>query len=175
MDGIDLVAVATLGQTIVLTITLIVFILQLRSQTQAIKDAAYQGVLDDYNDIMRAQLSRPEISELLDDIIRTGRAAEMEMPQLSHEEKILRSYIMMIYSLFERVYILREKEWIDEASWREWATWIEVMARNPMFAHVHTLTRGMFNVAFQEYVSRVIAGSSGPRQLDPSTNSKRTR
>jgi hypothetical protein len=158
MDGLDLVTIASIAQTVVLTITLIVFILQLRSQTQAIKDAAYQSVLNDYNDIMRAQLSRPEISELLDDVIRSGRGAEFPMPQLSHDEKILRSYIMMIYSLFERVYILREKEWIDEASWREWATWIEVMARNPIFAHVHTLTGGMFNAAFQEYVSGVLEG-----------------
>ena len=55
MDGFDLVAIATLGQTVVLTVTLIVFILQLRSQTKAIKDAAYQSVLDDYNDIVRTR------------------------------------------------------------------------------------------------------------------------
>ncbi len=127
MDGFDLVAIATLGQTVVLTVTLIVFILQLRSQTKAIKDAAYQSVLDDYNDIVRTQVNRPEIGELLDDLVR---------------------------------YILHEKRWIDDASWREWATWIEVMCRNPIFTHVHTISRGMFNASFQEYLTGLMASSS---------------
>jgi hypothetical protein len=168
MDGFDIVAIATLGQTIVLTVTLIVFILQLRSQTKAIKDAAYQSVLDDYNDIIRTQIHRPEIGELLDDLVRPGLTSASELPPLSSREKLVRSYLLMIYGLFERVYILHDKEWIDEGSWREWATWIEVMARNPIFTHVHTISRGMFNAAFQDYVSGLIAPSSR-------TNERRTR
>ena len=66
----------------------------------------------------------------------------------------------MIYGLFERVYILHEKRWIDDASWREWATWIEVMCRNPIFTHVHTISRGMFNASFQEYLTGLMASSS---------------
>jgi hypothetical protein len=159
MDGFDIVAIATLGQTIVLTVTLIVFILQLRSQTKAIKDAAYQSVLDDYNDIIRTQINRPEIGELLDDLVRPGLTSASELPPLSSREKLVRSYLLMIYGLFERVYILHEKEWIDEGSWGEWATWIEVMARNPIFTHVHTISRGMFNASFQEYVTRLMASA----------------
>src|SRR5438046_10359073 len=66
----------------------------------------------------------------------------------------------MIYGLFERVYILHEKRWIDDASWREWATWIEVMCRNPIFTHVHTISRGMFNASFQEYLTGLMPSSS---------------
>ena len=47
MDGVDLVTVATLGQTIVLAVTLIMLIFQFPSQEKAVKDAAYQKVLDD--------------------------------------------------------------------------------------------------------------------------------
>jgi len=160
MDGFDLVVIATLGQTVVLTVTLIVFILQLRSQTKAIKDAAYQDVLDDYNDIIRTQVNRPEIGELLDDLVRPGLVSALDLPPLSSREKLVRSYLLMIYGLFERVYILHEKRWIDDASWREWATWIEVMSRNPIFTHVHTISRGMFNASFQEYVTGLMASSS---------------
>ena len=163
MDGFDIVAIATLGQTIVLAITLIVFALQLRSQTQAIKDAAYQSVLNDYNDIVRAQVDRPEMSRLLDDLVRPGFVSGTGLPELSPDEKIVRSYLLMIYGLFERVHILHEKRWIDDGSWREWATWIEVMTRNPIFTHVHTISRGMFNAAFQDYVSGLIASSSAAR------------
>jgi hypothetical protein len=31
------------------------------------------------------------------------------------------------------------------------------MARNPIFTHVHTISRGMFNASFQEYVTGLIA------------------
>jgi hypothetical protein len=170
MDGFDIVAIATLGQTIVLAITLIVFALQLRSQTQAIKDAAYQSVLNDYNDIVRTQVNQPEISKLLDDLVRPGFVSGSELPNLSPDEKVIRSYLLMIYGLFERVHILHEKRWIDDASWREWATWIEVMAQNPIFTHVHTISRGMFNAAFQDYVSGLIASSSRTNGRRPETS-----
>ena len=160
MDGFDIVAIATLGQTVVLAITLIVFTLQLRAQTQAIKDAAYQGVLNDYNDIVRTQVNRPEIGELLDDLVRPGFVSSADLPPLSSREKLVRSYLLMIYGLFERVYILHDKEWIDDAAWREWATWIEVMARNPIFTHVHMISRGMFNASFQAYVTGLIAAAA---------------
>src|SRR5436189_6229219 len=109
MDGFDLVAIATLGQTVVLTVTLIVFILQLRSQTKAIKDAAYQGVLDDYNDIIRTQVNRPEIGELLDDLVRPGCVSAADLPPLSSRQKRVRSYRLMTDASSARLYILREK------------------------------------------------------------------
>ena len=172
MDGVDMVTVATLGQTVVLAITLIVFIVQLRSQTRAIKDAAYQGVLNDYTDIVRTLIDRPEIAELMDDLRRTDPAVESQVPPIPPEKRIVRSYLLLLYGLFERVYILRDKKWIDEASWQEWVAWIEVMCRNPLFAHVHTMTRGMFDAGFQDYVSGALARSSKTRDGGESPSSK---
>src|SRR5207253_11368003 len=123
----------------------------LRSQTKAIKDAAYQGVLDDYNDIIRTQVNRPEIGELLDDLVRPGFTSAADLPPLSSREKLVRSYLLMINDLFERVYILHEKRWIDEASWRVWATWIEVMCRNPNVTHVHTISPRTVNPPIHQY------------------------
>src|SRR2546429_9733168 len=144
MDGFDLVAIATLGQTVCLTVTLIVFILQLRSQTKAIKDAAYQGVLDDYNDIIRTQVNRPEIGELLDDLVRSGFTSAADLPPLSSREKLVRSYLLMIYGLFERVYILHEKRWIDDASWRELAASGSGLRRYPRWTHLCPSPRRRF-------------------------------
>src|SRR5437763_8278082 len=136
MDGVDLVTIATLGQTVVLAITLIVFIVQLRSQTQAIKDAAYQGVLNDYTDIVRTLIDRPEIAELMDDLRRTDPAVESQVPPIPPEKRIVRSYLLLLYGLFERVYILRDKKWIDEASWQEWVVWIEVSGQDGLYGCV---------------------------------------
>src|SRR5205807_6693340 len=151
MDGFDLVAIATLGQTVVLTVTLIVFIFQLRSQTKAIKDAAYQSVLDDYNDIIRTQVNRPEIGELLDDLVRPGFTSAADLPPLSSREKLVRSYLLMIYGLFERVYILHDKRWIDDASWRRGATWLEVICGTDVFAHARRIDARIVNATFPEY------------------------
>src|SRR5437773_6269492 len=103
MDGVDLVTIATLGQTVVLAITLIVFIVQLRSQTQAIKDAAYQGVLNDYTDIVRTLIDRPEIAELMDDLRRTDPAVESQVPPIPPDRKSTRlnsSHITISYAVF---------------------------------------------------------------------------
>src|SRR5437773_12013018 len=120
MDGVDLVTIATLGQTVVLAITLIVFIVQLRSQTQAIKDAAYHIVLNDYTDIVRTLIERPEIAELMDDLRRTDPAVESQVTPIPPKKRIVRSYFRLPYGLFERVYFLRYTKWIDGPSWLRW-------------------------------------------------------
>src|SRR5207247_10705210 len=95
-----------------------------------------------------------------DDLDRPCSVSTAELPRRSAREKRVRSYRLMIYGLFEIVYILHEKQWIDDPAWREWATWIEFMCRNPMFTHVHTISRGMFNASFQEYLTGLMASSS---------------
>src|SRR5213079_947751 len=74
-------------------------------------------------------IDRPEIAELMDDLRRTDPSVESQVPPIPPEKRIVRSYLLLLYGLFERVYILRDKKWIDEASWQEWVAWIEVMCR----------------------------------------------
>ena len=79
----------------------------------------------------------------------------------------------MIYGLLERVFILRQKKWIDEAAWQEWAPWLVNLARNPVFVHVHTISRGMFDASFQEHVSRVVTSASTATESSRSETRKR--
>src|SRR5438046_10506333 len=101
MDGVDLVTIATLGQTVVLAITLIVFIVQLRSQTQAIKDAAYQGVLNDYTDIVRTLIDRPEIAELMDDLRLTDPAVESQVEHIHPESRFVRGNLFLVLGMID--------------------------------------------------------------------------
>ena len=55
---------STIAQTIVLTLTLVIFILSFRSQNQATKEAAYQKALDDYTDTMKMLVENPQLSKL---------------------------------------------------------------------------------------------------------------
>ena len=72
-DIADPVVWSTLIQTAVLTLTLVIFILTFRSQNQAIREQAYQKVLDDYSDA----INLAEASEdSADKAIRLTRAAQ---------------------------------------------------------------------------------------------------
>ncbi len=57
----DPVVWSTIVQTAVLTLTLVVFIFSFRSQDKAIKEQAYQKIMDDYGDAMRMLSDRPEL------------------------------------------------------------------------------------------------------------------
>ncbi len=59
--AIDLSALATLVQTIVITLTLLVFIFQFRSQEKAIRESSYQNVLGRYNDYVMSGSSSDDL------------------------------------------------------------------------------------------------------------------
>lgn len=149
-------AIATLAQAVVLAVTMVILIFQSRSQEKAIKESAYQKVMDDYNDIVRIVVTRPELSVLLDDLIKRSPAPDWQFRELSNEERLIYGYLLMIYGFFERVYSLHERGWIDGRTWGEWENWLAFMAKHPIFARVHAASRGMFNESFQDYVSRLV-------------------
>lgn len=156
MQQLDTGTIAALAQTVVLTVTLLIFILQFRSQEKAVKDAAYQKVLDDYNDVVRTLVERPELNILLDELVKAGPVTAQQSQQLSAEDKVVRSYYLMVYGLLERAYILYEKRWIDAGAWQEWETWLADLAKRRTFIQIHSGTKGMFNRSFQDHVSRFV-------------------
>lgn len=52
MDTAILVVISTVARTVVLGVTLIVFILQFRSQEKVVKESSYQGLMGRYNDFI---------------------------------------------------------------------------------------------------------------------------
>ena len=53
VDSTDLIIIASVVQTIVITLTLAVFIFQFRSQEKAIRKSSYQNVMGRYTDYIR--------------------------------------------------------------------------------------------------------------------------
>jgi len=70
-----LVVISTVVQTIVLGVTLIVFVFQFRSQERVIKESSYQGLMGRYNDLVSTLVDRPELALSLFSV--TGLADEM--------------------------------------------------------------------------------------------------
>jgi hypothetical protein len=150
----DPVVLLTLAQTLILTLTMVVFILQFRSQNVAIKDAAYQKALDDYTASISMLVERPELGRIIDDVGRGSYSTEQKAATDSAEDRALFGYMLLNYSLFERIYLLYAKKWIDAETWEQWHTWMRSMASHPMFQEVHRRSQGTFDRAFQVIVDQ---------------------
>ena len=141
---------ASLVQTVVITLTLLVFIFQFRSQERAIKESSYQNLMGRYNDFMMIQAENPELNKLLRDQLH-GRNTKME----SEEASVLVN-LLIAYGIIEEAFLLYAKKWIDEETWEQWAAWLRDLTKHPRFDLMHRRMKGQFDKRFQEYVSKLL-------------------
>jgi hypothetical protein len=73
VDATDLSLLATFAQTVVITLTLLVFIFQFRSQEKAIRESSYQNVLGRYGDYIMSGGGTDEL--LLAQLFSTTRSS----------------------------------------------------------------------------------------------------
>jgi hypothetical protein len=144
---------------VVLTLTMIIFIYQFRAQNLAIKDAAYQKTLDDFSDSIALLIQKPELAPLIEELgpltpggvpLTPGGAPAIK---ITPERAAVFGYMLLSYSLFERVYLLYAKKWIDEDTWSQWYTYMKFMAKHPMFQEVHRRSEGTYDRGFQKLVA----------------------
>ncbi len=64
--------------------------------------------------------------------------------------------MLLNYSLFERVYLLYDKKWIDAETWSQWHSWLKLMAKHPMFKEDHRRSEGTFDKAFYSLVGEAV-------------------
>jgi hypothetical protein len=150
----DPIVWSTIVQTIVLTLTLIIFTLSFRTQNKATRDAAYQKVLDDYSDSMRMLVERPELASLQIELARISRTGDLETR--TPEQLLVRNFVMMLYGIFERIYMLYWKKWIDRETWIQWERFLTTVAKHPLFEEVHHTSEGMFDKPFQDFVAQIL-------------------
>ncbi len=143
---------------------MVVFILSFRSQNVAVKDAAYQKALDDYTSSITMLVERPELGELMDDIGRSQLAPGATAERLAEKDRPAFAYMLLNYSLFERVYLLHKKKWIDDDTWDQWHTWMKNMAKHPLFQEVHRRSEGTFDRKFQDLVEEASSEARADRQ-----------
>jgi high-affinity Fe2+/Pb2+ permease len=151
--AIDLSLLSTLVQTAVLTLTLLVFIFQFRSQEKAIKESSYQNVLGRYNDYVMSGTGT-------DDLLMARLFSSSTNKQLSADEVATIRRLMIAYGILEEAYELYEKGWIDEEAWDQWDAWLRDICKVPQFAMLHASTKGMYDRDFQDHVSRLMIGES---------------
>ena len=157
VDSTDLIIITSVVQTVVISLTLLVFIFQFRSQEKAIKESAVANVLGRYTDYIRMLVERPELAKLLnlDEAMRPPEE-EGAVQKLSEEEQTLTPYVLLGYGLFEEVFSLHKKKWMDDETWEQWSAFLERIAKQPVFRRIHNGTRGTFDKDFQDYVTKLI-------------------
>jgi hypothetical protein len=85
---------STIFQTIVITLTLIIFILTFRTQNKATRDAAYQKVLDDYSDSMKMLVERPELSSIQVELAKIPRSGDLS--DRTPEQMLARNFVLLL-------------------------------------------------------------------------------
>jgi hypothetical protein len=162
VDSTTVVVLATLAQTVVITLTLLVFIFQFRSQTQAIRESSYQSLLGRYNDFIMTLLDKPELSKILINRIRGEDATGV-----SPEQARVYAHMLLAYGIMEEAYLLYAKKWMDEDNWQQWASWVRSMAKSSEFKQVHEVTIGTFDKGFQDFVSKVLSEKTDEKRVSP--------
>jgi len=155
VDETDLIIITSVVQTVVISLTLMVFIFQFRSQEKSVREAAVQSVMGRYTDYIRMLVENPQLARFLDlaqNLNPKGAPAE----KLSPEDETTMAYLLLGYGIFEEIYSLYKKKWMDEETWQQWSSFIERMAHHPLFRRVHYMTSGTFDKDFQEFVSKLI-------------------
>jgi hypothetical protein len=150
VDSATLTLLATVVQTVVITLTLLVFIFQFRSQERALKEASYQNLLGRYNDFIMSSGNADDA--LFARLLSSANIGATDAPTVRR--------LMISYGIIEEAYELYSKGWIDKESWEQWNTWLKAISRHPHFPTIHNATTGMFNKDFQEHVSRLLSSSS---------------
>ena len=145
VDATTLTLISVVVQTVVLSLTLIVFVFQFRSQERAIKEASYQNLLGRYNDfVMSGSESDPLFARLL------------ETTDVKEEDLSVARRLLISYGIIEQAYELYKKGWIDEEAWEQWNAWLKALSRHPHFPTLHEQTAGMFDKDFQAHVTRLL-------------------
>lgn len=153
----DPIVFSTIVQTVVLTLTLIIFTLSFRSQDKAIKEQAYQKVMDDYGEVMRSLSEKPELYAFQVELFnRSRRPLARNIKEMTREEMVIRNHVIGLYGFFERINALYRRKWIDEETWKQWAAFLEVIAAHPLFQEIHHLSPEMWDKPFVDYVDGVL-------------------
>lgn len=157
VDSTDLIIITSVVQTVVISLTLLVFIFQFRSQERAIKESAVANVMGRYTDYIGMLVERPELAKLLDfDEAMRPLEEEGTLQKMSQEEQTLTAYLLLGYGIFEEVFSLHKKKWMDDETWSQWSAFLKRMTKQPAFRRIHRGTGGTFDKDFQDYVSKLI-------------------
>jgi hypothetical protein len=154
VDETTLILISTVVQTIVISLTLVIFTLSFRSQERAIRESSYQGLIGRYNDLIGTVANKPELTRMM-----MGAVSGRDSEKMSKQDAVIIGHLLFAYGIIEEAYILREKKWIDEDNWQQWAAFLKSLSRSPLFAPMCDWTHGTFDPGFEAFVQEILKGA----------------
>jgi hypothetical protein len=156
VDSTDLIVIASVAQTIVITLTLVIFIFQFRSQEKSIRESAYQNLMGRYTDYIKMVVDKPELGEFRNFTEGVTLPGGGELEKLKPNEQVIFAHLLLGYGIFEEVYLLHKKKWIDDDTWDQWAVFLQKMSKHPLYGRVRDVSHGTFDKDFEDYVSKIM-------------------
>ena len=108
-------------------------------------------------------IDRPELGSMMQDIGRALASEGVSTESISEKDRVQFAYMLFLYSLFERIYLLHDKKWIGDDDWNQWHTWMKTMAKHPMFQEVHRRSQGTFDREFQDLIGGAVTKAPSDR------------
>ena len=149
----DPIIIVMIVQTIVFTATVIVLILQARAQVLAVRADLYARCQADYSSLIRMLVQQGELQAIYDDLSKS-KPTQWNWPNYDTRQKTMYNYIELNYELFERIFYLWKRGWIDNETWSNWETWLDDLCDHPIFLDVVKDNKGMFGAEFEKYITR---------------------
>ena len=159
VDATDLIIITSVAQTLVLSLTLVIFIFQFRSQEKSLKEATYQNVMGRYTDTMRMMIDKPELNKLMNQMRAPGQDGAVDPEELSQEDRTQLAFMLVMFGILEETYVLYCKKWIDKDSWDQWSNLLETVSKNPLFPRLMEGSGGSFDPRFERYVEELVRKS----------------
>jgi len=151
-EATNIIILTSLIQTVVITLTLLVFIFQFRSQEKAIKESSYQNLMGRYNDFMMIQAEKPGLNKLMTEWLQRNNKEK----KITAQDASVSVHLLIAYGIIEEAFLLYVKKWIDKETWEQWAKWLKSLSRHPKFTQIHKRASGQFDKRFEAYVSKIL-------------------
>lgn len=157
VDATDLIVIASVVQTVVITLTLLVFIFQFRGQERAIRESSYQNLLGRYNDFVMSTVASPEASDIF-----SRRLSDLGRKEVTPQEAAICGRLLIACGIVEEAHALYRKGWIDKDNWQQWANWLKALSAAPEFGLVRIMVHGTFDKEFEDFIATLRPPSAPP-------------
>ena len=157
-DILDPTLWSTIVQTIVLSLTLVIFALSFRSQNKAIQEQAYQKVMDDYGDAMRMLSERPELYVFQLELFNvSGRRFGQEQSHTLARKWSSATMSSCFTDSSKESISSTDGNGLTRTRGSNGQRFLKLLPHTPVFRDVHQSSREMFDKPFQDYVSGILS------------------
>ena len=133
-------------------------------QLDVMRKKLYQDTYDkcrqDHFELLKIVLNKPFLNQIYDDVPKVDK----EWEDFTDDEKTICHCYALHFALFERLFLLRDKEMIDDKEWGEWVKWLESMSKNWLFEYNFVDASQSYDQKFTQWISDKFHMQISPKQ-----------